>query len=67
MFVLPGLFLSVCFLFFISVTVVLAGIIGALVGSVGTVLDPANSSIVAELVSNTLNSGFLFSCTVSWC
>jgi hypothetical protein len=84
LFLLPGLFLSVCFLFFIfavgvedrgvigalkrswalsrgnrlklGVIVVLAGIIGMIVGTAGTLLDLANSPVVGELISNTLGS-----------
>jgi hypothetical protein len=82
--VLPGIFLSICFLFFVFVVavedlglvdalkrswtlsrghrlplallVILAAVVGALVGTVGSVLDLAGSPVVAELVSNALSS-----------
>jgi hypothetical protein len=84
MLVVPGIFLSICFLFFIfavgvedrgvigalkrswalsrgnrlklAVFVILAGVIGALVGTVGTLVDLASSPIAAELATNTLTS-----------
>ncbi|MFD1633756.1 hypothetical protein ACOZ4L_13055 [Haloplanus ruber] len=40
----------------LAVVVILAGVLGGVVGAVGTVLDLARSPVVAELVSNTLNS-----------
>lgn len=83
-FLLPGIFLAVCFLFFIfavgvedrgivgglkrswalsrgnrlklAVLVVLAGVIGAVIGTVGTVIDLASTPVVSELVSNALSS-----------
>jgi hypothetical protein len=82
--ILPGVFLAVCFLFFIfavgvedrgvvdalkrswglsrgnrlklTVVVIFSGVIGAVTGSVGTVLDLAGSPIVADLVSNAISS-----------
>lgn len=84
LFIFPGLFLAVCFLFFIfavsvedkgvidalkrswdlsrgnrlklAVIVILSGVIGAVIGVVGTVFDLAGIPIVADLVSNTISS-----------
>ena len=81
---LPGIFLAVCFLFFIfevgvedrgvldalrhswglsrgnrlklAVVVILAGVIGGVVGAVGALFDLASTPLVAELVTNTLSS-----------
>jgi len=82
--VLPGLFLAVCFLFFVFavgvedrrtigalrrswalsrgnrlklvVVVILAGIIGAVIGAVGQLFQLASSPVVGELLSNTISS-----------
>lgn len=82
--VVPGVFLAVCFLFFIfaisvedrgfvsalrrswglsrgnrlklTVVVILSGVIGAVTGAVGTVLDLAGSPVVGDLVTNTISS-----------
>lgn len=84
LFVLPGLFLGVCFLFFLfavgvedrraldalkrswalsrgnrlklALLVILAGVIGAVVGIVGTVFDLTNAPVIAELITNTISS-----------
>lgn len=84
LFILPGIFLSICFLFFIfavgvedrgvlsglkrswalsrgnrlklALLVVLAGVIGVVIGTVSTLFDLANSPVVGELISNTLSS-----------
>lgn len=84
LFILPGIFLSICYLFFIfavgvedrgvlsalkrswalsrgnrlklALLVVLAGVIGVVIGTVGTLFDLANSPVVGELISNTLSS-----------
>ncbi|QHS17675.1 hypothetical protein GWK26_11265 [haloarchaeon 3A1-DGR] len=80
----PGIFLSVCFMFFVfavgvedrgivgglkrswglsrgnrlklAVFVVVAAVIGGLLGIVGSVLDLANAPVLAEVVTNTLGS-----------
>jgi hypothetical protein len=82
--VLPGIFLSICFLFFIfavgvedrgilgalkrswtlsrgnrlklAVLVVLAGVIGGIVGTVGSIFDLTSAPVVGELITNTLSS-----------
>ncbi|AUV82547.1 hypothetical protein C2R22_13620 [Salinigranum rubrum] len=84
LFFLPGIFLAVCFLFFIfavsvedrgfvdalkrswglsrgnrlklTVVVILSGVIGAVTGAVGSVLDLAGSPVVGDLVTNTISS-----------
>lgn len=84
LFIFPGLFLAVSFLFFIfavsvedrgviealkrswdlsrgnrlklTVIVILSGVIGLVIGGVGTILDLAGTPIVADLVSNTISS-----------